>query len=159
VANLLVQRIEKCVERQTARRGALQEVTFGKQLEEGEPAPKRGVEELHATVGSVHGADNPDIRRNREIDSALRQLDSEPPLVLLDQRDQLTEDLRDVASVDLVDQDDIARLRVSPGGVADAFKYPVDQHERHLVFGCLFRPEAFDEVFIGIGRKVMLVSR
>ena len=71
-ADSLVELVEKGVERQAAGGDAFEPVTLGKQLEKGESSPERGVEELHTAVGGVHGADDQDILRDREIDSALR---------------------------------------------------------------------------------------
>ena len=106
LADLLVQLIQKRVERQTTGRGALEAVAVGKQLDEREAPPKRGVEEcrLRSAVFMV-----PMITTFGGTAKWFRSgaSDGEPSLVLLDQRDQLTEDLRDVAAVDLVDEDDV----------------------------------------------------
>src|ERR1035437_1924958 len=67
-------------------------------------ATQRGVQELDAPVGRIHRPEDEHVWRNRERFPALREADRHPPLVALQQRDEFTEDLGDVAAIDLVDQ-------------------------------------------------------
>lgn len=49
--------------------------------------------------------------------SPLRQLRGGPAFVGFNQGDEFAENLRDVAAIDLVDQDDVSMSRIAPRGM------------------------------------------
>ncbi len=65
-------------------------------------------------------------------------------LVWLDQQHQLAEYFRQIAAVDLIDDEHILLLRIVRRRPAEIVKYPVFQQEMPLVV----RPEALNEIFV-----------
>ena len=92
-----------------------------------------------------------DIRRNRERRTTLRQVDGQSAFVLLQQSDQLTEDLREVTSIDLIDQQDVRIVEVIRRSGTDTLEHTVDQLEPQPALVALNGPEALDEVLVAVG--------
>ena len=69
------------------------------------------------------------------------------PLVVLDQHEKLAEDARQVAAVDLVDDEDVGGFRVGPRAFAEAVEDAGLEGESARFCGA----EALDEVLVGVG--------
>ena len=82
----------------------------GRHFEEGEAPPQRLIDQGHRAVGGVHRAEQVQVRRQPERAARVRQRHC--LVAVLQQVEQLAEDARQVAAVDLVDDQDV-RLRTA----------------------------------------------
>src|SRR5207245_2411398 len=73
----------------------------GRHIEEGEAPPQRLVDECNRAVGGVHGADQ--VQVGGELKALLGVGQPNRLLAVFEQVEQLAEDTRQVAAVDLVD--------------------------------------------------------
>ena len=113
--------------------------------EEAEPATQRVVEHGEAAVGRVHHADDVHVRRHGERLVLVEQTKLLSALVGLDEHQQLAEDLRDVAAVDLVDHEEVGLARVIlPRLFAESVERPLGEGEA----ACLGGPVAHHEVLV-----------
>src|SRR5699024_8343380 len=76
-------------------------------LEESETAAQRIVENCETAVGGVHHADDVDVGRHGEPLVLVQESKLIPTFVAFDEHEQFAEDLRDIASVDLVDDEEV----------------------------------------------------
>ena len=84
------------------------------ELDEGEAAPHRRVHEGDRTVGGVHRPDHEEVGRQREVVPGVREPHGLRPV--LQEEVQLTEDLRQVGAVDLVDDQEVRDVPVALAG-------------------------------------------
>ena len=96
-------------------------VESGAQFHEGEAAAQRIVEHREAAVRRIHHADDVDIAGNMEKFAGVEELELvfRSAFIALDEHEQLAEDLGEVASVDLVDDEEVVVLLVVGGLLAE----------------------------------------
>ena len=116
---------------------------------EGETPAQRVVDQGQRPVGGVHHAEDVDVRGDVESLVGIGEGDGVvlAPLVVLDEHEEFAEDARQVAPVDLVDDEDVAGVRLGPRAFAEAVEDAVLEGEAAAVGGA----EALDEVFVGVG--------
>ena len=76
-------------------------------FEEPEAATQRIVENSEAAVSSVHHANDVNVGWDRETLVFVEKSELSPTFIALDKHEQFSEDLGDVASVDLVDDEEV----------------------------------------------------
>ena len=122
-------------------------VECGAEVEEREAAAQGVVEHSERAVRCVHHADEVDVARDIEQLVRIEQLQRVPrsALVVLDEHEQLTEDLREVTAVDLVNDEEVVVVRVVLRLLAEAV-------ERALleVKALRIRAEPLDEVLVAV---------
>ena len=108
----------------------MQQLAVGHALEKGEAPSQRGVEQLDAAISGIHRAQQKHVERHAEGLLALRQGQGEATLVSLEQRQQLAHDLGDVATVNLVNQQEIRTTGIRLGGAAHPLEETVFERQR-----------------------------
>ena len=114
-------------------------------LKEAETPAQRIVDHGEAPVGGVHHADDVEIFRDIEGQPIIGQRDLFTPVVAFNQHHQLTEDLAQVAPVDLVDEEKVFPVGVVGSLLAEAVKYALGQLKAGTV-----RPVAQHEILGGV---------
>ena len=92
---------------------AYMSVSQFKAFEKCEAAAKCVIQHCQTSVRSIHHADDMDIARNGELFIRIQQLKLYTTLVILDQHEQFTEDLAEVATIDLVNNEEVRTVIVS----------------------------------------------
>ncbi|MCY1217111.1 hypothetical protein D9M72_290120 [compost metagenome] len=121
------------------------------QLNEGETPADGGVHHGDRPVRGVHGADDVQVVRERErLVGAVLQVDA--VVAVLQQEVQLTEHLGQVGAVHLIDDQEVGLVFVAGLGrfFGKAAQRAGDELEGHLSFVGLVRPEALEEVLVGV---------
>ena len=121
----------------------------GVELHEMEPPAQGEVHQGDRAVGGVHGADDVEILGQGE--GGLRVLEAHLLVAILQQEIQLAEDLGEVPPVDLVDDEEVPVVRLSPGQFRHLEQWPVPELETCLALSQGW-PVALDEVLVGVGR-------
>ena len=98
-------------------------------LEEAEASAQCIVDHGQTAVGGVHHADDVEIFRDIEGQPIIGQRDLFTPVVAFDQHHQLTEDLAQVAPVDLIDEEKVFSVGVVGSFLTEAVKYTLGQLE------------------------------
>ena len=141
--------IHKCIEGFVVKRSLIvQEAVGGKSrfyLKETETSAQRIVDHSETPVGSIHHADDVEIFRDIEGHPVIGQRNFFAPVVAFDQHHQLTEDLAQVAPVDLVDEEKVLPVGVVGSLLAEAVKNTFGQFEAGAV-----RPVAQHEILVGV---------
>ena len=119
----------------------------GAQFHEGEAAAQRVVEHREATVRRVHHADDVDVFRHAKQFVGVEELELvlRPAFIALDEHEQLAEDLGEVSSVDLVDDEEVCVLLVVGGLLAEGVEGTLDQLEPRAG-----GPVPLDEILVGV---------
>ena len=120
------------------------------EVDKGEPPAKRQIHEGQRPIGDVHGADDVEVRWHKDplaIRPAVGQLDGlfPPPLRRLDEGQQLTEYLRGVAAVDLLDDEHERTVGLAAGRLHRLHEDAVDEFEALLPL----RPPPPHEILVG----------
>ena len=146
----VVSRSRACKEPQQR---ALHRLRLRVQLDEGEAAADGGVHHRDGTVRGVHGADDVQVVRQRErLVGAVLQVD--PVVAVFQQEVQLAEHLGQVRAVHLVDDQEVRLALVAGFGglLGEPAQRAGHELEGHLALVRLVRPEALEEVLVGVRR-------
>ena len=79
----------------------------GLHIEEYESSSQSVVDHCNASVGSIHKSDDVDIPRNIELLSGVKEGQLVSSLIGLDEHEELTEDPRNITTVDLIDDEEV----------------------------------------------------
>ncbi len=87
-------------------------------LDEIKTSPQCGIQQCDRPIGGIHGADDVQVIRHSEFLLGIRERDcrlviTANPLGFFNQRNQLTENLRDIAAIDFIDDQDVILLYVT----------------------------------------------
>ena len=136
---------------QPLRQHPLDRLLGGRELDEVEAAPERRVDKRNRAVGGVHRADHEQVRRQGELLLG-PILQAHALLPVLEQEQELPEDLRDVAAVDLVDDQDVRTRRIGRRVSSDLAQRTVGAVIAHPVCTVVLDgTEAADEVLVAVG--------
>src|SRR6478735_3275243 len=114
------------------------------------PAQSR-VDERDGAVGGVHRADEVEVGRQLEaLVGPVARLDR--VRAVLEQEEELTEDAREVRTVDLVDDHDVRCQRIRLGRLREESERALAQLVDHLALVVDLRPEALEEVLVAAAR-------
>ena len=133
-----------------------QDVGIGRQLLEIEAAAQGGVEQRDGPVGGVHRAEYVEIAGQGEPLAGMRQSHADFvlgafALVLLQKRDELSENLGNVGAVDLVDNEDM-RQGLAARALRDTFENAIFRNEPETgrsTARC--RTQSLDEFLVPVG--------
>ena len=119
-----------------------------------ESAAKRCIDKGDRTVGSVHGPDEPQVRR--QLEGLVRPIGGAHLLIpVFEEEQKLAEHLRKVRPVDLVNHEDVPDARRRRRLVSKEPQWAISQLVGERVIGAEPWPVALEEVLVG-GRRVEL---
>ena len=130
-----------------------QDQRIRRHVDEGKPPAQRLVDRGRRAVGGVHGAEEIEVGRQAEAATRVRQADR--LIAVLQQVEQFAEDARQVAAVDLVDDQDVRFRRPTGRLRGEGTQQPVLDGvgdfvpAAHLHGSDLY---ALDKLLIGVGR-------
>ena len=122
-------------------------------------AAKCSIQKRQRPVCRIHRADDVNVGRNTKRLTRIwkchrHRMRTTFTLVSLNQGDQLTEDLADIAAVDFIDNHGKSLIRCQSGTTAQVFEHPRPDFVLHVRLICAAgqdRAQAFNKFFIAIG--------
>src|SRR5690606_13138225 len=132
---LRVELVEEHVESQSPHCLSCDGIRLGHHLHKPESTTQSRTQQVDASVGRVHGADQVDVGRHSEFVAALGQANRQTSLVHFEKGDQLAEHLRDVAPIDLIDDQDVAGIRIGGRRSTDVLEEAVHQTQLQAARG------------------------
>src|SRR5262249_48849235 len=121
------------------------------QFDEPEPSSQCRVEQRDRSVCGVHRADQVDVRRHPESVSADREDHPFASFVLFQNSQKLTEDARNVPTVDLVYDEEETTIRCLICVLAQPLEDAIAEPESDLAVCRRLRPVSLDKVLVPVG--------